>query len=96
MPPALICRDYQELREKSLIDDRLFEWGEALRMHRNIGAHATSTKISKDDARDLLNFTQAICEYIFVLTEKFNKFKERTASPNLSSSEEPLNVNSND
>jgi len=74
-----LAKGLEELREKRLIDDKLFEWGEALRMHRNIGAHATATKISKDDARDLLDFTQAICEYIFVLTEKFNKFKERAA-----------------
>lgn len=91
-----LAKGLEELKEKGLIDDRLFEWGEALRMHRNIGAHATSTKISKDDARDLLDFTQAICEYIFVLTEKFNKFKERTANPKLPSSEEAVGADSND
>lgn len=43
----------KELREKDIIDSRLFEWGEALRKHRNIGAHATAVKISKEDAKDL-------------------------------------------
>lgn len=68
----------KELKEKDIIDSRLFEWGEELRRHRNIGAHATAEKISKEDARDLLDFSAAICEYVFVLNEKFNRFKERT------------------
>jgi hypothetical protein len=67
----------KELKEKGIIDDRLFKWGEELRKHRNIGAHATDEKISKEDARDLLDFVNAICEYVFVLTEKFNKFMGR-------------------
>jgi hypothetical protein len=70
----------KELKEREIIDSRLFEWGEALRRHRNIGAHATAEKISKEDAKDLLDFTTAICEYVFVLNEKFNRFKERSRS----------------
>lgn len=67
----------KELKEKGIIDDRLFKWGEELRRHRNIGAHASDEKITKEDAKDLLDFVSAICEYVFVLTEKFNKFMER-------------------
>jgi hypothetical protein len=67
----------KELKENGIIDDRLFKWGQELRKHRNIGAHATDQKISKEDAKDLLDFVNAICEYIFVLTERFNKFMER-------------------
>ena len=67
----------KELKEKGIIDERLFKWGEELRKHRNIGAHASDEKISKEDAKDLLDFVNAICEYVFVLTEKFNKFIER-------------------
>lgn len=69
------------LKEKGIIDDRLFHWGEELRKHRNIGAHATDEKISKEDAKDLLDFVNAICEYVFVLTGRFNKFMERKAKP---------------
>lgn len=68
----------KDLKEKDIIDSRLFEWGEALRKHRNIGAHATSEKISKEDAKDLLDFSTAMCEYVFVLNEKFNRFKARS------------------
>jgi hypothetical protein len=67
----------KELKQKGIIDDRLFKWGEELRKHRNIGAHASDEKISKEDAKDLLDFVNAICEYVFVLTGKFNKFMKR-------------------
>jgi hypothetical protein len=72
-----------ELKDKGIIDDRLYQWGEELRKHRNIGAHATEENISKDDAKDLLDFAQAICDYVFVLNARFNRFmdrKDRTAA----------------
>ncbi|MBI2899297.1 MAG: DUF4145 domain-containing protein [Planctomycetes bacterium] len=67
----------KELREKGLIDDRIFNWGEELRKHRNIAAHATTGEITKEDARDLLEFAVAICDYVFVLTKKFDEFMKR-------------------
>jgi hypothetical protein len=67
----------KELKDKGVIDDRLYQWSEELRKHRNIGAHATEEKISKEDAKDLLDFAQAICDYVFVLNAKFNRFIKR-------------------
>ncbi|MCH7923527.1 MAG: DUF4145 domain-containing protein [Nitrospinae bacterium] len=65
------------LLDKGYIDKRIYEWGDAIREKRNIGAHATEERISKQDAQDVLEFTQAICEYVFVLAKKFDNFKER-------------------
>jgi len=67
----------KELLEKETIDRRLYEWGEALREQRNLAAHATDEKISREDAGDLLDFAVAICDYIFVLNEKFQDFTAR-------------------
>ncbi len=72
-----LAKGLAELKDNGVIDDRLFSWSEALRKHRNIGAHATDEKISKEDAKDLLDFASAICEYVFVLNEKFNRFMDR-------------------
>jgi hypothetical protein len=72
-----LANGLKELKDKGIIDDRLYQWGEELRKHRNIGAHATEDKILKEDAKDLLDFAQAICDYVFVLNAKFNRFKER-------------------
>ena len=65
------------LKDKGVIYKRLFDWGEALRTHRNLGAHATTQKVLKEDARDLLDFAIAICEYVFVLNKKFERFQAR-------------------
>lgn len=67
----------KELKDLGAIDKRLFDWGEELRKHRNIGAHASDEKISREDAKDLLDFATTICEYVFVLNAKFLRFQER-------------------
>lgn len=64
----------KELLKKNIIDDKIYQWSEMLREHRNIGAHATTEDITKDDAENLLEFTKAICDYVFVLTRKFEDF----------------------
>ena len=69
----------RELLDRQIIDGRLFQWAEELQKARNLSAHATGTRISKADARDLLDFVNAICEYVFVLTDKFNRFIKRKA-----------------
>lgn len=67
----------KELLDKQVIDKKIYDWSEALRKHRNIGAHATKEKISKQDAENLLDFANAICDYIFTLTKKFERFMKR-------------------
>jgi hypothetical protein len=67
----------KELLDKKVIDVRLFEWGDALRQQRNIGAHANEEDVSREDARDVLDFALAICEYVFVLSGKYEEFQAR-------------------
>ena len=67
------------LRTHKVIDSKLYDWGEALRNERNIGAHAGEDSISWQDARDVLDFAMAISEYVYVLDEKYREYKERKA-----------------
>jgi len=39
-------------------------------------------KVTKEDAQDLLDFVEAICEYAFVLTAKFDNYMARRKKPN--------------
>lgn len=71
----------KELREKKIIDERIYLWSEQLRYHRNIGAHASEEKVTKEDAGDLLEFVTAICDYVFVLNKKFDEFMSRKKKP---------------
>jgi HEPN domain-containing protein len=71
----------RELYKRGLIDARLARWAGALQKARNLSAHASGERVSKQDAEDLLDFMSAICEYIFVLTKKFEDYMARKGEP---------------
>ncbi len=74
-----LVKKLQQLRADGVIEQRLFEWADSLRMVGNEAAHDVTSTVSKEDARDLLDFTRALVEYIFTFTESFRKFQERRA-----------------
>jgi hypothetical protein len=67
----------KKLKAAKVIDEKLFEWGEALRNERNIGAHAGEESISKQDAKDVMDFAVAMAEYVYVLDDKYKAYKAR-------------------
>jgi hypothetical protein len=76
---TILAKGLQELKSTNQIDDQLFNWGEALRKERNIGAHASEETVSRLDAQDILDFANAIVEYVYVMTAKFEAYKARKA-----------------
>ena len=67
---------------RDVLDARLGTWAEELQKARNLSAHASGEKVTKEDAQDLLDFVEAICEYVFVLTAKFESYIARRKKPN--------------
>ena len=67
----------KQLREKKVIDDRLYDWSQQLAAFRNLAAHPEDISISRDDAEDLQTFVYAIVEYIYDLADRYDEFKER-------------------
>ncbi len=80
-PGKTLANGLAELKSQGTIDERLFQWASALRKERNLGAHATDEEVTKENAQDVLAFTVAIFEYVYTLTEKYNEFIARKASP---------------
>ncbi len=76
---VMLGKGLKELKDKKIIDERLYEWGEALRDERNISAHPTEDidSIGREDAKDLLDFSMAIAEYVYVLSVRFARYKDR-------------------
>ncbi len=83
-----VCKDYvpevktidaglKKMKENGLISDELLEWSNELRFLRNQGAHATEREFSVQDAKESLDFMQAIMEILYHLRPKFNEMKER-------------------
>lgn len=80
-PQMYLGPGIKELHKRGIIDKRLVAWATALRLDRNDAAHSSGQTFSADDAEDLLAFATAICEYVFVFAERFQKFQNRRAKP---------------
>lgn len=72
----------RELKERKIIDDRLFDWSQSLNAVRNLAAHPEDITVSRQDAEDLQAFVYAITEYVYDLTDRYNEFKERESEKN--------------
>ncbi len=70
-----------ELKKQEVIESRLYEWADALRISGNEAAHDVSVTVSRDDAADIMEFTRALLEYVYTYREKFEAFKARRAKP---------------
>jgi hypothetical protein len=70
-----------KLRDSGVIDSRLYDWADALRVSGNEAAHDLSVTFSKEDASDIIDLTSAILEYIYSFTNKFAEFKARRKGP---------------
>jgi len=67
----------KELRDRGIIEQRLYEWADALRISGNEAAHEVNVTVPAEDARDILEFTNALLEYVFTFRDKFEAFKKR-------------------
>jgi hypothetical protein len=72
-----LSRRLRELKVSERIEQRLYERAEQLRMVGNDAAHDVDIELSKEDARDSLDFTEAILLYAFTLDRKFEEFRAR-------------------
>jgi hypothetical protein len=72
---SMLGKGLKHLHDAGQIDDRLYEWGKELNKQRNIAAHPDTTPISQREAQYVFDFALAICDYVYVLTSKFERFK---------------------
>ena len=67
----------KKMKNMDLIEGRLYEWADALRIVGNEAAHEVESNVSGEDARDLIEFTEALLDYVITFHERFIRFKER-------------------
>ena len=75
----------KEMKDKGIIENHLYEWADALRIFGNEAAHDVNVTISSQDAKDIVDFTDALLEYVFTFKDKFNEFTKRRMKPKESS-----------
>jgi hypothetical protein len=67
----------QNLFDGGHIDLRLLSWAHEIRQIGNEAAHDSNAEVTMCDARDILDFTEAILIYVFSLTFRFEAFRAR-------------------
>jgi Domain of unknown function (DUF4145) len=77
----MLADGIKQLRDRNVIDDRLFDWSQDLHAFRNLAAHPDGDggSITRQDAEDLQAFVYAIVEYVYDLADRYQEFKERQA-----------------
>jgi hypothetical protein len=55
----------------------LLNWAHGVRLVGNEAAHDVETAVSPEDARDILEFTEALLMYVFTLDAKYRSFETR-------------------
>ena len=70
-------KSLKKMAETDMIDKRLYEWSDQLRIAGNEAAHGVGVVSSAQDARDALEFTTGIIDYLFSYRDQFEKFKAR-------------------
>lgn len=69
----------KKMKDTALIDERLFGWSDTLRAVGNEAAHDVGVSISQPDSKDILEFTNAILDYMFSYRDRFEQFKKPRA-----------------
>lgn len=69
----------KKLRDDGVIDKTLYDWADALRLAGNDAAHEADSNygITKEDADDLLSFTEAIVDFVYIFKARFAEFVKR-------------------
>ncbi len=72
-----LARRLADLKDNGRIDARLLDWAHGVRLVGNEAAHDVETPVTAEDARDILEFTEALLMYVFTLDAKFRSFEAR-------------------
>ena len=65
------------LKNANVLSDDLLEWSTMLRELGNDAAHKTDSLTSAIDARDVMDFTHALIEFVYSYRQRFDEFKLR-------------------
>ena len=76
-----LAESLKSLAEEGFVEGSIAEWADALRIVGNEAAHDVTHNVTSLDAQNLLEFTEALLDYVYVFKKKFEEFKKRRAEP---------------
>jgi hypothetical protein len=75
-----LARSLVKLKDQGDIDQRLFDWCDALRFAGNQAAHEVDQDVTQADAKDMNDLTEATIDYVYVFQARYEEFKKRRAT----------------
>lgn len=67
----------KKLKDKHILEETFYNWSNELRLIGNEGAHSHSKMIDKQDAKDAVDFFDALITYLYHLVDQYDKLKSR-------------------
>jgi hypothetical protein len=71
---STLHRSLQELTQRNVIDARLLEWADSLRVLGNAGAHFTG-QVTEQDVSDALDLIEAMLDYVAYAKVSLKKYR---------------------
>lgn len=85
-----LAQKLDDLKTRNVIDPRIHDWANhVLRTLGNDAAHDVDASVTREDARDALEFTKAIIEYLYVFELAFRRFVARREAKALRDAAKP-------
>jgi len=72
-----LAQRLEDLHAKGHIEQKLLRWAHGVRLMGNEAAHEVDQAVPREDARDILDLTEALLMYVFSLDKKFREFESR-------------------
>jgi len=67
----------KNLKEKGILEGTLYNWTDELRLIGNDGAHSHEQIVTQQDAKDALDFFEALITYLYHLVSQYEELKNR-------------------
>jgi hypothetical protein len=72
-----LAQRLKNLKDKRILEDTLYNWTNELRLIGNDGAHSHDQIVTQLDAKDSMDFFDALITYLYHLVDQYNKLKSR-------------------
>lgn len=72
-----LAEKLKSLKDKSVLESTLYSWANELRLIGNDGAHSHDQIVTQQDAKDSLDFFDALITYLYHLVDQYDKLKAR-------------------
>jgi len=72
-----LAQKLRNLKDNHILEETFYNWANELRGIGNDGAHSHDQKVLQQDAKDALNFFEALITYLYHLVDQYEQLRHR-------------------